>query len=70
MKQIPLTPVPLASLRYGAGLTLSPEGRGNVEEENILKQFSHEPGIREVQDVAIEYAEVHPIPSCVHGLSM
>ena len=37
-----------------------PKGRGNVEEENILKQFSHEPGIREVQEAAIDYAEVHP----------
>ena len=38
------------------GVTLSPEGRGN----NILELFSHEPTIREVQNAAIEYAEVNP----------
>ncbi|MBU0759557.1 MAG: hypothetical protein KKA34_04260 [Candidatus Omnitrophica bacterium] len=30
------------------------------EEENILGQFAHEPSIRDVQEAAIDYAEVHP----------
>ncbi|MBU1061939.1 MAG: hypothetical protein KJ952_04395, partial [Candidatus Omnitrophica bacterium] len=29
-------------------------------EENILELFNHEPSIKEMQNVAIEYAEVHP----------
>ena len=30
------------------------------EEKKVLSQFSHEPGIREVHEIAIKYAEVHP----------
>ena len=33
---------------------------GAEQEKDVFKQFSHEPGIREVQEVAIDYAEVHP----------
>ena len=40
-------------------LSVARNGKGS-EEENILGQFAHEPGIREVQEVAIDYAEVHP----------
>ena len=29
-------------------------------EEGLLKRFRYEPGIREVQEIAIKYAEVHP----------
>ncbi len=33
---------------------------GAEQEKDILRLFAHEPGIREVQEIAIEYAEVHP----------
>lgn len=41
-------------------LTLSLKGRRSISEEDILKLFDNEPNIREVQNAAIEYAEVHP----------
>ncbi|MBU3911793.1 MAG: hypothetical protein KKD90_04325 [Candidatus Omnitrophica bacterium] len=33
---------------------------GAEQEKDILRLFAHEPSIREVQEAAIEYAEVHP----------
>ena len=33
---------------------------GAEQEKDILRLFAHEPSIREVQEVAIDYADVHP----------
>ncbi|MBU1147206.1 MAG: hypothetical protein KKD11_02540, partial [Candidatus Omnitrophica bacterium] len=46
---------PGLNLAYADG-----QEKGIDEEDNLLNQFSHEPTIREVQEDAIKYAEVHP----------
>ena len=46
---------PGLNLAYGGG-----QEEGIDEENNLLNRFSHEPTIREVQEAAIGYAEVHP----------
>lgn len=34
--------------------------KANSEENQVLRLFENEPGIREVQEIAVRYAEVHP----------
>jgi len=48
---------------YKSGMksrSLSTLTRVSLEEENVLELFDYEPSITDVQNAAIEYAEVHP----------
>ena len=42
------------------GLSLLTLRKATSEENQVLRLFENEPGIREVQEIAVKYAEVHP----------
>ncbi|NQV04128.1 MAG: hypothetical protein HQ532_01400 [Candidatus Omnitrophica bacterium] len=46
--------------RSSEELSLLALRKANSEENQVLRLFDKEPGIREVQEIAVKYAEVHP----------
>jgi len=46
--------------RSSEELSLDSLRKANSEENQVLRLFENEPGIREVQEIAVKYAEVHP----------